>query len=167
MSLLALSTLALLNLACTAEEEAGGMGGGGIANDINQPNTGNGQQGEDDTGTYGSAPAITGGEGLWNENAEGQWQILVSINYTDDDNDVDGGQVGMSAEVAGVMSPEQWFMIDGNQAIHDAEAGLIDVTILLEQVEASPDDGSVNLMVRLRDANGNVSNEYSITPYSE
>ena len=167
MSLLALATLTLMNLACTAEEEAGGMGGGGIANEINQPNGTGDQPGEDDTGTYGSAPAITGGEGLWNENAEGQWQILVSITYTDEDSDVDGGQVGMSAEVAGVMSPEQWFMIDGNEAIHDAEAGLIDVTILLEQVDANPDDGSVSLMVRLRDANGNVSNEYSITPYSE
>ena len=167
MSLLALATLTLLNLACTAEEEAGGMGGGGIANEINQPNGTNDQPGGDDTGTYGSAPAITGGEGLWNENAEGQWQILVSITYTDEDSDVDGGQVGMSAEVAGVMSPEQWFMIDGNEAIHDAEAGLIDVTILLEQVDANPNDGSVSLMVRLRDANGNVSNEYSITPYSE
>lgn len=167
MSLLALATLTLMNLACTAEEEAGGMGGGGIANEINQPNGTNDQPGGDDTGTYGSAPAITGGEGLWNENAEGQWQILVSITYTDEDNDVDGGQVGMSAEVAGVMSPEQWFMIDGNEAIHDAEAGLIDVTILLEQVDANPNDGSVSLMVRLRDANGNVSTEYSITPYSE
>ena len=167
MSLLALSTLTLLNLACTAEEEAGGMGGGGIANDINQPNTGSGQQGGDDTGTYGSAPAITGGEGIWNENAEGQWQILVSITYTDADNDIDGGQVGLSAEVTGVMSPEQWFMIDGHEAIHDAEAGLVDVTILLEQVEANPDNGGVSLMVRLRDANGNESTGYSITPTSE
>ena len=54
MSLLALSTLTLLNLACTAEEEAGGMGGGGIANEINQPNSNDGQQGGDDLNSINS-----------------------------------------------------------------------------------------------------------------
>ena len=167
MSLLTLAYLTLSNLACTPAEEAGGMGGGGIANEINQPSGDDGMGGEDDTGTYGSAPAITNAEGFWNENAEGDWQILLSISYTDADNDIDGGQVGISAEVSGVMGAEQWFMIDGNDAIHDAEAGLVDLTLLLEQVDGDPTTAGVNLMVRLKDANQNSSTEYSVTPTIE
>ncbi len=154
---------ALLFSACTASEDAGGMGGGGIANEINQ-NSGGGDQGGDDTGGYGSAPVIASVEAIWDDNAEGDRQILVSVNYTDADDDLDGGKVGVSAEIDGTAGSEQWFMIDGNEALHDAEAGIVDVTLLLGQAEADPGTGEVVLVLRLKDSALNVSDEYRVTP---
>ena len=77
---------------------------------------------------------------------------------------MDGGKVGVSAELSGVASPEQWFMIDGNEAIHDSEARLIDMTLLLDQVEIDPAAGDVKLMLRLKDAALNASEPYEVTP---
>jgi hypothetical protein len=164
MKALILLSSALLFSACTASEDAGGMGGGGIPNSINQ-NSGDGDQGGgDDTGAYGSAPLIASADAMWDENAEGDWQILVSVNYTDADDDLDGGKVGVSAEIDGTAGAEQWFMIDGNEALHDAEAGIVDVTLLLGQVEVDPGSGEVVLILRLKDSALNVSDEYRVTP---
>jgi hypothetical protein len=164
MKALSIISLTLLIAACQPTEDGGGMGGGGTANAINQSNGDSDGGSSDDTGAYGSPPTITEVNAMWDENAEGDWQILVSVSYTDADNDLDGGKVGVSAEVAGQVTPEQWFMIDGNEAMHDAEAGLVDVTLLLDQAEADPGAGDVTLMLRLKDAALNVSEEYSVTP---
>jgi hypothetical protein len=164
MKVLSLLSLLLAFSACTSEDEAGGMAGGGSANAINQNEGGSDNPSGDDTGSYGNPPTITSADALWDENAEGDWQILVSVSYEDVDDDMDGGKVGVSAEISGVASPEQWFMIDGNEAIHDSEARIIDMTLLLDQVEIDPAAGDVKLMLRLKDAALNASETYEITP---
>ena len=101
---------------------------------------------------------------MWNENSDGYWQILCSLTYSDSEGDLDGGKVGVSALIDGTATPEQWFMIDGSEALHDAEASLIDVTLLIEEVDIDPGAADVELMLRIKDAALNVSEEYPVTP---
>ena len=66
--------------------------------------------------------------------------------------------------IDGEATPEEWFMIDGNEALHDEDAGIIDVTILFDQVSIDPEEANVELVLRIKDAALNVSDEYPVTP---
>lgn len=165
MKIFLFTSFLLLTTGCQREETTGGMAGGGSSNEINQGSNSDGDSdGGDDTGGYGSAPSIETAEAMWNENSDGYWQILCSMTYSDTDGDIEGGKVGVTALIDGTGTPEQWFMIDGNEALHDAEASLIDVTILFDQVDVDPGDAGVELVLRLKDAALNVSSEYPVTP---
>lgn len=166
MKILFFTSFVLLTASCQGDEDLGGMAGGGTSNEINQGSNsdGDGDGDGDDTGGYGAAPSIESAEAMWNENSDGYWQILCSMTYSDADGDLDGGKVGVSALIDGTATTEQWFMIDGNEALHDAEANLIDVTILFDQVDIDPDSGDIELLLRLKDAALNVSAEFPVIP---
>jgi len=165
MKILLFTSFVLLTAGCQRAEDPGGMAGGGTSNEINQgSNSDGGSDGGDDTGGYGAAPSIESAEAMWNENSDGYWQILCSMTYSDADDDLDGGKVGVSALIDGTATTEQWFMIDGNEALHDAEANLIDVTILFEGEDINPDSGDIELVLRLKDAALNVSAEFPVIP---
>ena len=164
MKILLFTSFVLLTTSCQREDDPGGMAGGGMSNEINQGSSSDADGGGDDTGGYGAAPSIESAEAMWNENSDGYWQILCSLTYSDADGDLDGGKVGVSALIDGSATTEQWFMIDGNEALHDAEASLIDVTILFEGEAIDPESGEIELVLRLKDAALNVSAEFPVTP---
>jgi len=164
MKILLFTSFVLLTTSCQREDDPGGMAGGGMSNEINQGSNSDADGGGDDTGGYGAAPSIESAEAMWNENSDGYWQILCSMTYSDADDDLDGGKVGVSALIDGTATTEQWFMIDGNEALHDAEANLIDVTILFEGEDINPDSGDIELVLRLKDAALNVSAEFPVIP---
>ena len=164
MKILLFTSFVLLTASCDREDDLGGMAGGGTSNEINQGSNSDADGGGDDTGDYGAAPSIESAEAMWNENSDGYWQILCSMTYSDADGDIDGGKVGVSALIDGTATTEQWFMIDGNEALHDEEASLIDLTILFEDEGIDPDSGDVELVLRLKDAALNVSAEFPVTP---
>lgn len=165
MKIFLFTSLLLVTTGCQRDEDAGGMAGGGSSNEINQGSSvDGGSDGGDDTGGYGAAPTIDSAEAMWNENSDGYWQVLCSLSYSDPDGDIEGGKVGVSALIDGTATPEQWFMIDGNEALHDADVGLVDVTILFDQAGIDPEDTEIELVLRLKDAALNVSAEYPVTP---
>jgi hypothetical protein len=165
MKILLFTSFVLMTASCERDNDLGGMAGGGTSNEINQgSNSDGGSDGGDDTGGYGAAPSIESAEAMWNENSDGYWQILCSLTYSDADGDLDGGKVGVSALIDGTATTERWFMIDGNEALHDEEASLIDVTILFEGEAIDPDSGDIELVLRLKDAALNVSAEFPVIP---
>lgn len=121
--------------------------------------------GEDGGGEpTGAPPVLETVAGEWTEDTEGSWYVLGSLAYTDEDDDVRvGGKVGVTIVVDGDTFSEEWFEIDGEQAVHDEESNAVFFNPRPPGV-TDPVEASIELTIRLKDAGENFSNEQTITP---
>ena len=160
----------LLSSGCRySEQKALATGGSPIpVTSNNDTDTAMGGPGEPtDTGYSsgeGTPPVIESVVAEWAENQEGGYYIEASLTYTDVDDDVrDGGYVGVTLIINDDSFAQQWFSINGVEALHDDEQNEVlfnpdtpDIT--------DPNGVNVEARIQLKDAATNRSNEISVNP---
>ena len=169
----------LLSSGCRYSEQKA-LATGGARLETGGDDTAMGQSnGMNDTGMSGIPPVVESVEAEWREDTNNEWYILSSLTYTDGDDDVRvGGSVGVTMVVDGDSFTEEWFAIDGEYAVHDDESGSEDGgtedgstgasgTVQFNPRPTGVDDPmgvSVELTIRLKDAQNNRSNEITVIP---
>jgi len=120
----------------------------------------------DDTGWSGegSPPVIDSVAASWSQDQDGYWYVEASLTYSDPDDDVKiGGFVGVTLVVDDDTYAQEWFSIDGESAIHDDETNEVRFNPRPPDI-SDPTGVAVEIMVQLKDAATNRSNEYPVTP---
>ena len=115
------------------------------------------------TGGEGYPPVVESVTATWNAGTDG-WYIESILTYTDEDDDVrTGGMVGVTLVVNDETYATEWLAIDGSSAIHEDEVNEVRFNPQPPDV-AEPSDVNVEMLVQLKDALENRSNEFSVTP---
>ena len=118
-----------------------------------------------DTGMVGGegAPIIENVEASWAEDQNGGWYIEASLTYSDEEDDVkENGMVGVTIVIDDDTYAQEWFSIDGYDAIHEDESNEVRFNPQPPDI-TDPTGVSVEMKVQLKDAATNRSNEYSVT----
>ncbi len=143
------------------------MGSGGVPLETGGDDTAQPAGGPDDTGMVGgggSPPVLESVEAEWKEDTNYEWYILSSLIYTDAEDDVrDGGMVGVTIVVDGDTFTEEWFAIDGQNAVHDEDSNTVQISPRPPDVQ-DPTGATVELTIRIKDTQNNTSNEITVSP---
>ena len=154
----------LLSAGCRYSEQKALATGGSRLETGGDDTAGGVEEYMDDTGMTGVPPVVESVTAEWTEDANAEWYILSSLTYTDGDDDVrEGGSVGVTMVVDGDSYSEEWFAIDGEVAVHDEESDTVHFNPRPPGV-SDPMEVSVDLTIRIKDAQSNASNEITVNP---
>ena len=167
-----LSYLFFALMACQSEDAAGfSTSGTGVnPNDLGPTESGSSNNSGGGSGSGGGedvtsgdladvenedAPLINGMDAFFTE-YEGQGDLIeVHIYYSDDQDDIEGGEVDLSYSNDDVSGADS-ISLDSENASANLEEG--EVTILFSNVDTAQD---YQFRARLKDSSGNQSNEYT------